>query len=400
MTRAWRETELNEAQIGEIFGFLAATGLSRAHAARVADLLLSWLEKSNTPPDGILLAQANAIADRLWDLMDRDPAPGSCESWHSAATGRPAGTLARYWLRQRSILRACLDAVPQSFLDEVCNALSMIVRDPSTAGKQGTAVLAGQLAFLLDAEEDWTRAHLLPRFSEHPDTEGYWPVWDGFLTTGRLTPALAPLLEGAFLDALPRMLTRFNSDRRLDRFVDLFTGILAYFSDDPVGTWVPAFFSDATRAARLRFASEIERHLRRMDDAQQREWWERWLQRYWTNRIEGVPALLDDGEIALMFGWLPALKSLFPAAVELALRMPPVPLSASRIMYDLDRGEHWRETPEPVAKLVVHLGKKASPASVWHGAREVLVRLLSRNLPDDLRKQLLELATRLGLSVS
>ena len=70
LTRAWRETELNEAQVGEIFGFLAATGLSRAHAARVADLLLSWLEKSDTPPDGTLLAQANAIADRLWNLMD------------------------------------------------------------------------------------------------------------------------------------------------------------------------------------------------------------------------------------------------------------------------------------------------------------------------------------------
>ena len=91
-----------------------------------------------------------------------------------------------------------------------------------------------------------------------------------------------------------------TSLRHRPPFVDLYTGILAYFSDDPVGKWVPAFFSDATRGARLRFASEIERHLRRMDDAQQREWWERWLERYWTNRIEGVPKPLDDGEIPLM----------------------------------------------------------------------------------------------------
>ena len=400
LIRAWREADVNEAQIGDVFNSLAATGLLTAQAARIADLLVAWLENSDTPLTETLLAQANAIADRLWGLMGRDTAPDGCESWHSAATGRPAGTLARYWLRQRSILRERPDAVPQTFVAEVCNALSTIVQDPSTAGKQGTAVLAGQIAFLLYAEEHWTRANLLPRFSQHPGTEGYWAVWDGFLTAGRLTPTLGPLLKDAFLDALPHILTRFDSDRRLDRFVDLYTGILAYFSDDPVGKWVPAFFSDATRGARLRFASEIERHLRRMDDAQQREWWERWLERYWTNRIEGVPKPLDDGEIPLMFGWLPALKTLFPAAVELALRMPSVPPSASRTIYDLDQGEHWCESPEAVAKLLIHLGKEASPGPVWHSARELIVRLLSCNLPDSLRKQLLELAAKLGPGVS
>ena len=399
LIRAWREAELNEAQVGEVFGCLGETGLLKAHAARVADLLLAWLENSDTPLTDTLLAQANAIASRLWDLMDRDTAPASGESWHSAATDRPPGTLARYWLRQRSILLERPDAISQTFVAEVRDALSTIVCDPSIAGKQGTAVLAGQVAFLLYAEDQWTRASLIPRFNQHPGTEDYWAVWDGFLTAGRLSSSLGPLLKDAFFDALPCILTRFDSGRRLDRFVDLYTGMLAFFADDRVGKWVPAFFSHATDRARLRFASEIERHLRHMDDVLQREWWERWLKRYWTNRIEGVPKPLDDGEVRLMFGWLPSLKALFPTAVELALRMPSVPLSASRTIYDLERGEHWRESPEAVARLLIQLGKEVSPGFVWHGARELIAKLLSCDLPDDLRKQLLELAARLGLSV-
>ena len=351
LIQAWRETQLSNEQAGEVFNCLSDSGVLKAQAARVADLLLARLEQADTPFTGTLLTQANAIAGRLWSLMDRDSAPHGCESWHSAAMGRPAGILARYWLRQRSMLSDGPDAISKTFAAELYNALSTIVQDPSVAGRQGTAVFAGQVDFLLYAEEQWTRANLIPRFNHHPGTEDYWAIWDGYLTVGRLSASLAPLLKGAFFDALPHILTRFDSDRRLDRFVDLYTGFLAHFADDPVSTWVPAFFNNASDHARLRFASEIERHLRHMDDARQREWWDRWLERYWTNRLAGVPKPLDDGEIRLMLGWLPTLKTLFPTAVELARRMPSVPLSASRIIYDLDRGEHWRESPEAVARF-------------------------------------------------
>ncbi len=400
LIRAWREADVDEGQIGDLFNFLAMAGVLKAQAARIADLLLAWLEDAEAPPDETSLAQANRIAVRLWRLLERDAAPEGSESWHFAATGRPAGTLARYWLRQRAMLLSHPDALPRSCVAEVRHALSAIVQDPSAAGLQGTAVLSGQIAFLLHAEVHWTRANLMPRFSQHPNTAGYWSAWDGFLTAGRLTPALGPLLKDAFLDAVPRILARVDAGRRLDRFVNLYTGMLAYFSDDPVGTWIPAFFRDANPRARLRFAGEIEAHLRHMDDARQREWWERWLRRYWTNRIEGVPRPFDAGEVALVFGWLPALKSFFPEAVDLALRMPAVPLSASPTIINLSKGEHRRESPETVARLLIHLGKEASPGPVWHSAGDLIESLLARELPEGLKKQLLELAAKLGLGVS
>ena len=41
----------------------------------------------------------------------------------------------------------------------------------------------------------------------------------------------------------------------------------------------------------------------------------RWLECYWTRRLDGVPLPLDEAETRRMIAWLPALRSLFPAAV-------------------------------------------------------------------------------------
>ena len=393
--RAWRKAQLTDEQLEEVFGYLGKKALSAAHPARIADLLLAWLEEADALIASNLLSRANEIASRLWTLIDRDDAPEPGESWHSLAIGRPAGILARYWLTQRSLLREHPDTMPPTFLVEVRAAFSTIVQDSTHAGRQGRAVLAGQLAFLVDVEEQWTRNNLVLRFSEDPGSDDYHAVWDGFLTTGRITPLVGLLLTDAFLQAPPHILTRTCSRRMLDGFVNRYTVMLAHFANDPVDTWLPKFFRHATEGARLRFASEIHRLLRHSDDAQQREAWKRWLERYWNDRLEGVPKPLNDAETRLMFAWLPAFETLFATAVELALRMPSVPLFGSQAIYDLWRGNHERDAPQAVAKLLIHFGEHASRDPTWHRADELIGVLLSACLPDDLRRPLLELLAKL-----
>ena len=378
-----------------MFGYLGEKALSAAHPARIADLLLAWLEEADIPFASELLSRANEIASRLWMVIDRDSAPDSCDSWHSLAIGRPAGILARYYLTQRSLLREHPDTIPPTFLVEVRAALSTIVQDSTDAGRQGRAVLAGQLEFLVDVEEQWTRNNLIPQFSQDPGSDDYQAVWDGFLTTGRITQPVGSLLTDAFLQAPPHILARTCSRRMLDGFVNRYTVMLAHFADDPVDTWLPKFFRHATEDTRRRFAVEIHHLLRHSDDTQQREAWGRWLERYWKYRLDGVPKPLNDTETKLMFAWLPAIETLFATAVELALHMPSVPLSGSQTIYDLWRGNHGRDTPHAVAQLLIHLGEHASPDPTWYRAAELISILLSADIPDHLRRQLLELLARL-----
>ena len=277
----------------------------------------------------------------------------------------------------------------------------MIVQDSSSAGMQGKSVLAGRLAFLLDTEDVWTHEHLVPRFTQQPDSWDWQAVWDGFLARGRFTPLVGECLKDAFLEAVPhvlgRVLGRFPERRMLDRFVDFWVQMVADVADDPLGMWMPVFFDHAGDAARRRFASEIGRRLRHMDDVQQREWWDRWLESYWSNRLDGVPKSLCEREIELMIRWLPSLKSLFPKGVKLALLGRSVPIHTHRIIADLWGGDHVGESPEAVAKLMIHLGKHASRGSEWDRSSGVIDSLLgNEHLPVDLQGPLRELAAKLG----
>ena len=398
LLRAWRGAGLAASQRDEVFRILCEPHLCKAHASGVAEILRAWLENPGESITAELLCQANSIASCMWTTINRQPVPNPVDSWHSLAIGSPAGALAEYWLRQRSILRERSGSLPGTLLADVTSALTEIVRDPSVAGIQARAVLAVHLAFLLDTEEEWTRQNLVPWFTQQPGTEAYQAVWDGFLAHGRLVPLVGECLKDAFLEAVTQIPVHFASGRRSDRFVDYFLWMVAHVADDPIDTWIPKFFEHAGDEARGRFASQVGHHLRRMDDPRQREWWARWLKCYWAGRLDGVPRPLGDVEIRHMTGWLPALKNLFPEAVRLATRMRPVPLSFSRAIHDLRSGNRSREFPEDVARFVVHLGTEASLGPAWSSAPELISTLLENPLPDDLREALQELAARLRRS--
>ena len=397
LLRAWRGAALDDTQLSKVFGYLREPHLSKVRTRRIADILVARIERADIPMSGEMLMLANEVAVRLWNMIDREEPPGACDSWHALAVGGPAGVLTRYWLQQHFLLRNRPDLLPDTLLASVSAAFSMIVRDSSVAGLQGKSVLAGHLAFLLDTEEVWTREHLVPRFAQQPDTCEWRAVWDGFLARGRLTPVVGECLKDAFLKVVPHVVARFPRGWKLDRFVYFWVLMVAHFADDPLGTWIPAFFNHAEGAARIRFASEIGRHLQHMDDAQQREWWDHWLESYWSRRLDGVPRPLCEREIESMIGWLPSLKSLFSEGIKLALIGSSVPIHNNHIIADLWRGDHVGKSPEAIAKLMIHLGKHASRGPEWYRSREVIDALLgNEHLPVDLQGPLRELAAKLG----
>ena len=392
LIRAWSGMDLDEGKHRTVFNRLGRVELYVKHAREIADALEALVEDDGKPYALNLLPQVNEVATSLWRHLDRNIRLEEV-GWLNMAINHPAGILAQFWLESISLWRRHQDPSPKVISDEYRTVLSGIVQDPTVPGRLGRSVLAGQFAFLLAADEGWTKEKLIPFFGNRKNIPDFQAVWDGFLTWGRLSPTVAENLQDAFLEAVQQI----DSDvaNRRNDFVRYYTTMLGYFAADPLETWVPKLLDHGGEEARRRFAFEIGSHLSRMDETRQREWWGRWLKRYWENRVQGVPAPLESGEVETMLGWLPALTGVFPEAVALAVRMHQVPLQHGDVIYELSKSDSLvRKHPQEVAKLLNYLGQCDSPGYVWYKGAELVEKLFQSGLPKDLEQRLKELKAR------
>ena len=398
LIRAWSRMDLDEDRHRDVFNRLGRVELFSNHTRAIADALEALVENDGKRYALNLLPQANGIAASVWQSLDRTPLIEETENWLTKAINHPAGVLAEFWLQGLSLWRNHQDPLPKVMCGEYRTALSGIVQDPTLPGRLGRSVLAGQFAFLLAADEGWTKENLAQLFGNRDHIADFQAVWDGFLTWGRLNPTVAENLQDAFLEAVQQI----DSDlaHRRNDFVKYYTTMLAYFAADPLDTWVPKLLGHGGEEARGRFAFEIGSHLRHMDETRQKEWWGRWLKRYWENRLDGVPAPLEPSEVETMLGWLPALTAVFPEAIALAIRMPWVPLQYGYGLFDkLGKGDSLvGKHPEEVSKLLIYLGQSDSPGYIWgDGGGALIEKLLQSGLPKDLEQGLKELKARQGL---
>ncbi len=398
LIRAWSGMDLDEDKHREVLNRLGRVELYPKHAREIADALEALVENDGKPYALNLLSQANEIAASLWHTLDRTPQIEETENWLTTAVNHPAGVLAEFWLRGLSLWRKHQEPLPKVMSGEYRTALSGILQDPTVPGRLGRSVLAGQFAFLLAADEGWTKENLIQLFENRDNIADFQAVWDGFLTWGRLNPSVAENLQDAFLEGVQQI----DSDlaNRRNDFVKYYVTMLAYFAADPLETWVPKFFRHAGEDARRRFVFEVGNHLRRMDETQRGEWWGRWLKRYWENRLDGVPARLKADEVESMLGWLPQLTGIFPEAVALAVRMRPVPLKHGYGLIDeFGKSDSLLGThPRELAQLLIYLGRSDSPGYVWGDrGRQLIDRLLQSDLSNEMEQGLKELKVKKGL---
>ena len=401
LMRVWSETELDENRSCKVLQRLRRTELQREHERLVAEFLYKLVKDGGTQHTHTLLPQANKIAANLWRQVDRNEAPVDFDRWLTRAINHAAGILAYFWLNSLQYWRNQQDPKPDVLSEEYRNALSEIVQDETVVGIFGRSVFACNLSFLLVADEKWTKTNLIPLFTKYANVDNYQAVWDGFLYEN-LSPPVAELMEDAFLEAVTRIKGVLSGERQ-KFFIQHYITMLAYFAEDPIEVWIPRFLEHADEGARHHFASMIGDFLRDMSDAQQQEWWGRWLKRYWGNRLQGVPRPLDDGEIGIMLCWLPDLKPVFVEAVNLAVGMPSVQLTdrsagGGRVVYLINKSDLWQSHPVAVAKLVVYLGECRSSSFAWPGEKELIEKLLQSDLPCELMQELKELSAELGLT--
>ena len=395
LIRAWSR-ELDASMHGQALLRLRNVELYTVHARPIADALRVLVKDGGLPYAVQLLAEANELAMALWESLERSELITRERGWLFRAINHPAGVLAEFWLHSLALWQRQQETRPATLGDQYHAALSKIINDTTTIGTLGKTVVASQLGLILASDEEWAKGHLIPLF-ECEDHDVRQAVWDGFLY-GRLDPQVADTMRDSFLSAVSSMTELFSSegDSR-QQFVTSYARMVTYFVDQPLDLWIPKFYHNAEAGDRRRFTWALGSELNRMDDSRQHGWWERWLKQYWGNRLKGIPGTLEANEVEELLGWLPHLDTLFPEAVELAIRMPDGPLERNHVIHEISTSELPSKYPEATAHLLLFVSTMVSPQWMWHGVQEILRELFKSSISDELKTKLQELRAKLGL---
>ena len=395
LIRSWLEIESSKEKDQVVFGWLARNELFSEQARFVAEALLSLVKNGGKPYAIDLIPHANEIAARMWPVLKNDEIPEESDHWLQLAINNPAGILAEFWVNSLSIWRKQQQPVPEVLMGDFRLSLTTIMTDISLKGRLGRSVIAGHIAFLLAVDEIWTKEHLIPLFNPNASVAEYRAVWDGFLTWGRLYPNVAEILESHFLKAVQQLGSSLSNRRK--RLMEYYTTMLCFHAEDPLSIWIPSIFRYGNIEDRQNFANNIENQLRRVEDSNRQEWWQRWLKHYWEDRVQGVPSTLDAVEIEAMLNWLPLLKGVFAEAVGIAMRMPKVPLQHGRVIHGLKENEIVKLYPESVAKLLLYLEEASPSGFFWFGSRDIIKQIVECGLPPDLETKIKELEAKISI---
>ena len=395
LMKSWARQEGTDQQM-EVLKRLPQSELHRSHARTVAETLKALAKDQRISYASDLLSQANQIANTLWDNLDENEPAERLEDWYHRAINHSAGILTQFWLLSISSWYNQQDPRPPKISVEYSEFLHKIVGDKSAAGRLGRSVIARELASITDMDQEWVVEHLIPLFQSECRKDRQ-AVWEGFLR-GRITPLVAETIDVTFFSTLTEMDELFGQDiRTRESFVQTYTTLVSYFVDDPLASWIPAFFATATVEDRCKFVSNLSHVLRRMDNERQHGLWDRWVRKYWENRLQGTPTPFDPYESGEMLRWLPCLHSLFPEAVDLAIRMPAAELKHDPIIHSLISAGTREHYPEATAKLLIYLADRNLPLSQWYKGRELIETLINDDLPDILKEDLKEVLAKLGL---
>ncbi len=388
---AWSEMELDEDKHRKVLYWIGKTELHPKYNREIANVLYALVKDGGTSYALNLLPQANKIATALWHHLDRTEQTEERDDWLQMAINRPEGTLARFWLWGFSLWRKEQNSNLATLSDEYHTALSGILQDRELSGRLGRTILVGNLTFLLTVDEVWTQENLLPLFA--PDSGDFQAAWDGFMMWGRLSPVVADAMADLFIKAVERIDSDLSEQR--DRFIKYYISMLAYFVEDPFDKWIPTLFQYSSQETKDCFATEVGYCLRDLDEEVRREWWQRWLKRYWENRLQGVPTVFEASEVEYMIDWLRHLIEVFPEAVDLAIGMPQTPLQSCYVIHELNEGDLWQKYPEAVAKLLVYLWDCGLPAYTWLPDPKLIDKLLQSDISPELKQQLEELKVQI-----
>jgi Domain of unknown function (DUF4020)/SIR2-like domain len=391
--RGWAAATLDDVTPSSIMERLARMDLS-AVADDIARLLFEGGRSEATPTEWQRISASRDLAAAVWAAVPGGMPDPEVDDWLGRAINHPAGRLAQFWVR----------AVAGDWRDagERWSGLSSGTRDQLevllTGDDERTAlaevIFASHLHFFFAADLDWCEDRVLPLLD--------WvePVrarrsWDGFLLWGRWNDQMlaAGLLTQYLAGA--KHIEEFTDELRRQLSLHL-AGVAVSSEVDPITTgWVRTFTTSVDTEVRTEWMHQVGWLLREMPAEAVEHQWERWMRRYWQDRLVSVPIQLTLEEAAAMACWVIYLTSSVADGVALATAYPARLLQRSDLLHDLT-DERVARAPAAVAALLAHLLRgNQQPFYDCYFLRDVVRRLREQPTPADVTA-ILGQAVRLG----
>jgi hypothetical protein len=356
---AWAQTAIEPDLAQSILDRLVALD-PEGLLAGMSDLLASGTSGSNST-EWQRYAQSRSLATRLWAEIDVE-LPDAVDNWLGVAINSPAGRIAEYWL---NVVAAEWRAAGDEWVgiphDTRC-ALETLLDRTNARTDLAEVVLASQVHFFFAADSDWCGAHILPLLDWN-DPARAKRTWDGYLSWGRWSERLlgAGLLD-EYLAAVAHI-GEFQSELRSQLCRHL--AAVSVQSELELLQWIRSLTQRLSIPHRVEWMSAVGWMVAELPPAAVEHQWQRWMQRYWRDRLESVPVRLTVEEASSMANWVPYLSDSLPEGVALATAAPASLTPHGDLLRSLDE-TRLRRAPEEFARLLAHL-LRSTDQPFWGG---------------------------------
>ncbi|CAM3657974.1 DUF4020 domain-containing protein [Mycobacterium frederiksbergense] len=397
IVRGWARTTDDESIVPQILARISHLELESI--LRQVTAMLGGFGSQNQPRGWHRFDESVELAQMCWEATDPQ-APSAFSDGNdflSNAINHPAGQLATYWVdRVGHLWRDAADSW-NGIPSDLAGYLAELSAHDDSRSEAVRAVFSAYLAFFHAADREWCKQFLMPMLDWSDPTVARM-AWTGYLSHGRGSDEL---LADGFLDLLIEALGhRHELIPRASRNLPLLLAKIAVESGVDPGSWINNFVAAGSTTDLVEWAQDVGHELIALEPAVCDAQWDRWIQRYLTNRVGNIPKALAPEEVSAIAVWVLYLSDSMSTAIDLLLQVPSAGLDMhNRFLHEL-RDERIEREPEGLARLVASL--LGATTGQFYGGREVQ-RIYRRFKdcgisPDALRK-IAEAALALGFSV-
>jgi len=329
-------------------------------------------QNESAPTNWHSIDGARKLATKLWTSLPSIVPEHDPDDWLSQAINRPAGRLALFWLHAIAEEWKAASENWSGIPSDILIALDRILAGSDHNSKLAEVVIASQLHFFFNADQNWTTTHVTPLL-DWSNVERATRTWQGYLVWGRWNNRLlsAGLLDQYLIAAMH--IASFGEEEQRQLASHLAT--IAIFGEIDPSTWLPRFTSNASVATRCEWIDNVSWRLAELDDVTVEHQWNRWMRNYWQDRSDSIPTDLHPDEATALVGWISNLTDSFEVAARFAMTRP------ARIRNHFNMDELLPTVvvdrfPQTVAELLAHLLTSTKPPFYLGSAlREVVGKL-------------------------